>query len=236
MKKAGISAKAVFDKVVECELPVNGVKHIKAEITPDTAKEFTVKVNTADDSDSYADDGIFKLSAAFSSLEVKAEKTDKDTLAVTVTNNGTAAGSDDITISELMTGRVLDTISFKDIAAGKSSTQSIDLTKYDTATGGITLRGSGPSAETVLYNAMADVESVPAEYKLGDVNNDGKVDAKDATMVLVYYSQVSTGGDGELTENQKKAADMNGDSHIDAKDASVILAAYAAASTGGASK
>ena len=233
---AGEDGKAVFDKVVECELPVNGVKHIKAEITPDTAKEFTVKVNTADDSDSYADDGIFKLSAAFSSLEVKAEKTDKDTLAVTVTNNGTAAGSDDITISELMTGRVLDTISFKDIAAGKSSTQSIDLTKYDTATGGITLRGSGPSAETVLYNAMADVESVPAEYKLCDVNNDGKVDAKDATMVLVYYSQVSTGGDGELTENQKKAADMNGDSHIDAKDASVILAAYAAASTGGASK
>ena len=233
---ADADGKIVFDKVIECVIPVNGVKHVRAEITPDTAKEFTFTVNTADDSDSFADDNTFKLSAAFSVLEISAEKTDKDTLALTVTNNGTAAGSDEIVVSELVTGRVLDTVSFKDIAAGKSATQNIDLTKYAVTTGGITLKGSGLSAEKVLYNAMEGVESVPAEYKPGDVNGDGNVDAKDATMVLVYYSKVSTGGDGGLTDDRKKAADMNGDSFIDAKDASAILAAYAAASTGAVTK
>ena len=50
-------------------------------------------------------------------------------------------------------------------------------------------------------------------------------------MILVYYSKMSTGGDGGFTEQQKKAADMNGDSYIDAKDASAVLAVYAKAST-----
>lgn len=229
---AGEDGKAVFDKVVECELPVNGVVHVEGEITPDTSKEFTVSVNTAEDTDTFADDSTFKLSAEFSVLDISAEKTDNNTLAITVANNGTAAGSDDITVSELMTGRVLDTVSFNDIAAGESSTKNIDLSKYDVATGGITLKGSGLSAEKVLYDAMSGVEASAEEYKLGDVNNDGRVDAKDATMVLVYYSLMSSGKEGNLTDVQKKAADMNNDSLIDAKDASKILAIYAAASTG----
>ena len=232
---AGEDGKAVFDKVVECDIPVNGIAHIEAEITPDTSKEFTVTINTADDGDTFADDSTLKISAEFSVLEISAEKTDKDTLALTVANNGTATGSDDITVSELITGRVLDTISFKDIAAGKSITQSIDLTKYDVTTGGITIKGTGLDAEKVLYNAMSDVDIAPAETTLGDVNNDGKVDAKDASMVLIYYSLMSTGEEGNLTETQKKYADMNEDSLIDAKDASMILAVYASASTGGSS-
>ncbi|MDO4863569.1 MAG: dockerin type I domain-containing protein, partial [Ruminococcus sp.] len=233
---AGEDGKAVFDKVLDCELPVNGAAHVKAEVTPDTAEELTISVNTADDGDTFADDSTYKLAAAFSVLEISAEKTDNNTLALTVTNNGTAAGSDDITVAELMTGRVLDTVSFKDIAAGKSATQNIDLTKYGVTTGGITLKGSGLSAEKVLYDAMSDVDITPTETKLGDVNGDGKVDAKDATMVLVYYSKMSTGEEGNLSDEQKKAADMNGDSLIDAKDASKILAIYAAASTGKASE
>ncbi|MDO4863696.1 MAG: dockerin type I domain-containing protein, partial [Ruminococcus sp.] len=70
-------------------------------------------------------------------------------------------------------------------------------------------------------------------FALGDVNEDGKVDAKDASKVLVYYSAVSTGAEGGLSEVQMKAANVNGDAKIDAKDASRILVYYAAASTGG---
>ena len=233
---AGEDGKSVFDKVIECSIPVNGIAHVKAEFTPDAAKEFTFKVNTADDSDKYADDSTMKVSTAFSVLDIFAEKTDKNTLALTVSNNGTATGSDDITVAELITGRVLDTISFKDIAAGKSVTQNIDLTKYDVTTGGITLKGTGLGAEKVLYNAMSDADVVPKEYTLGDVNNDGKIDAKDASMVLVYYSLMSTGDKSNFTEAQKKAADVNNDSLIDAKDASKILAIYAEASTGASAK
>lgn len=70
-----------------------------------------------------------------------------------------------------------------------------------------------------------------ADYLLGDVNEDGKVDAKDASAILAEYSIMSTGGDGNFTASQKQAADVNADTKIDAKDASSILSYYAMAST-----
>ena len=63
------------------------------------------------------------------------------------------------------------------------------------------------------------------------MNEDGKVDAKDASLVLVAYAKVSTGADNGFTEKQSKAADVNEDGRIDAKDASAILEYYAMAST-----
>ena len=67
--------------------------------------------------------------------------------------------------------------------------------------------------------------------QLGDINGDDKIDAKDASAILVEYSKMSTGGDGELTAAQKSAADVNGDGMVDAKDASAILGYYAFVST-----
>ena len=63
------------------------------------------------------------------------------------------------------------------------------------------------------------------------MNEDGKVDAKDASMVLVAYAKVSTGSEDGLTEKQRAAADVNADGKVDAKDASAILAYYAFVST-----
>ncbi|MBP5363265.1 MAG: hypothetical protein J6Y71_09640 [Ruminococcus sp.] len=68
-------------------------------------------------------------------------------------------------------------------------------------------------------------------YNLGDVNEDGKVDAKDASLILVAYAKASTGGEDGFTEFQKLAAEVNGDGKIDAKDASFVLAYYAMVST-----
>ena len=68
-------------------------------------------------------------------------------------------------------------------------------------------------------------------YMLGDVNSDGKVDAKDASLVLVEYSKRSTGGTGDFTNTQQLAGDVNFDGKIDAKDASYILSYYAYVST-----
>ena len=80
------------------------------------------------------------------------------------------------------------------------------------------------------------VEEMPqqgqtADYTLGDVNEDGKIDAKDASQILVYYSKMSTGAEGDFSDTQKAAANVNNDDKIDAKDASFILAYYAMAST-----
>ncbi|MDO4864080.1 MAG: dockerin type I domain-containing protein, partial [Ruminococcus sp.] len=94
---------------------------------------------------------------------------------------------------------------------------------------------SGVAAEAVTQK-IDEVKAIMLEdpepdYVLGDVNSDGKVDAKDASLILVAYSKVSTGGEDGFTEQQRLSAEVNGDGRIDAKDASSILAYYAMVST-----
>lgn len=68
----------------------------------------------------------------------------------------------------------------------------------------------------------------------GDPNDDGRVDAKDATFVLKEYALRSTNVEAEpLPTEIKNAADVNLDGFVDARDASTILAYYAYLSTGG---
>jgi hypothetical protein len=66
----------------------------------------------------------------------------------------------------------------------------------------------------------------------GDVDGNSKINASDASLVLMEYSALSTTGISKLSERQKKAADVNGDNSVNASDASKILAYYAAVSTG----
>ncbi len=68
-------------------------------------------------------------------------------------------------------------------------------------------------------------------YMLGDVNNDGKINAVDASEVLTYYAMISTNQNGDFDEAQKLAADVNNDGKINAVDASCILSYYAYTST-----
>ncbi|MBR6069919.1 MAG: hypothetical protein IKP78_04945 [Ruminococcus sp.] len=67
---------------------------------------------------------------------------------------------------------------------------------------------------------------------LGDCNGDGKVDATDASAVLKYYSELSTGGSA-WTADKTAAADMDKSGKVDATDASYILGFYSLISTGG---
>ena len=79
--------------------------------------------------------------------------------------------------------------------------------------------------------------AVPAEKGLkvdcGDVNQDGMIDASDASQILAIYAVYSTGGTPEETEQQLLLADVNADGMADASDASTVLAYYAYLSTGG---
>ncbi len=54
----------------------------------------------------------------------------------------------------------------------------------------------------------------PGEPGSGDVNGDGKVSLKDASLIQKYYAGLI-----DLTEDQKKAADMNGDGRVNLADA-----------------
>lgn len=72
-----------------------------------------------------------------------------------------------------------------------------------------------------------------AAYTFGDVNNNGYVDAVDASLILSEYANNATHKGGTFTEEQRKAADVNHDNYVDAVDASYILAYYAYTSTSG---
>lgn len=77
-----------------------------------------------------------------------------------------------------------------------------------------------------------DINSAtPNKYSLGDVNNDGRIDAVDASSVLSYYAIISTNKDGSYNNDQMEAADVNHDGQINAVDASCILSYYAYVST-----
>ena len=68
---------------------------------------------------------------------------------------------------------------------------------------------------------------------LGDVDENGSVNAGDAAEVLIAAAKIGAGMDAGLTDTQRIAADVNGDGAINATDAAVILQ-YAAAIGSGA--
>lgn len=59
-----------------------------------------------------------------------------------------------------------------------------------------------------------------ADTGRGDVNGDGRINTKDATLIMQYYA----GWDVEINLN---AADMNGDDKVNTKDATLIMQYYA---------
>ena len=84
----------------------------------------------------------------------------------------------------------------------------------------------------IKINGEKKTTSVPpAEYTLGDVNNDSQINAVDASSVLTYYARISTDQNGGYTEDQELAADVDNDGLINAVDASNILSYYAYVST-----
>ena len=69
--------------------------------------------------------------------------------------------------------------------------------------------------------------------KLGDVNNDGLINAVDASLILSEYASVSAGRKSKLKGEQATAADVSENGIIDAVDASLVLKYYVYLSSGG---
>ena len=70
-------------------------------------------------------------------------------------------------------------------------------------------------------------------YMLGDLNEDGVVDASDASLALSDYANFSSGKGHILEHILIVAGDANFDDILDASDASLILSYYAYKSSGG---
>ncbi len=119
------------------------------------------------------------------------------------------------------------TDSFGEITCGDNASMGAEAIR-------IPVKGEPVNAAlTVSREGMRDneitVEVMAA--KLGDADYDGRVDAKDASLVLVHYSLQSTGRGSAIGKPCELFADYNKDGDIDARDASGILAYYAKMST-----
>jgi hypothetical protein len=81
------------------------------------------------------------------------------------------------------------------------------------------------SAETTAETVTAETETTAATesaataptYELGDVNKDGKVNVRDATVIQYYAAKLY-----ELDDEQLKLGDVNNDGVVSVKDATLI--------------
>ena len=95
---------------------------------------------------------------------------------------------------------------------------TINVTGYNKA---------GESYADPVYVA-ANKKSVVSEEKIGDVNDDGKVDISDSTLIMEYYSSSLAGFQMDTSETFIRSyADVNDDRSIDISDATFILKYYA---------
>lgn len=127
-------------------------------------------------------------------------------------------------------------------AVDKSAAGSYDVTIYN----------KNQSFTFVTYRTDNSPEYTPSSEKyklicnelrvnvsdrlLGDVNNDGKINAVDASTILSAYANVSTNKPSGLSEEAMASADVDGDRKINAVDASNVLSFYAYQSTATADK
>ena len=98
----------------------------------------------------------------------------------------------------------------------------------------VPMAASATEGEVITY---VDEKGNERSFKGGDVNEDGYIDARDATIVLCYYADISSAdAEGrELTdfpflEGVKKYGDVNEDGWINAMDSTWILNYYSAVS------
>ncbi|MBD5159050.1 MAG: hypothetical protein HDT23_02235 [Ruminococcus sp.] len=80
-------------------------------------------------------------------------------------------------------------------------------------------------------NFASECKFMTVGERKGDINDDGLIDAVDATLVLEHYASMSTEKTGTIAEDKLFCADYNGDGLIDAVDATAILMYYAEMST-----
>ncbi|MCI5910114.1 MAG: dockerin type I domain-containing protein [Oscillospiraceae bacterium] len=107
-----------------------------------------------------------------------------------------------------------------EITAISAGTVTITVINSDGETDVITITVKGLSLET----------TTPTENKsLGDINSDGKIDSKDAVIVLKSYAEKLA---GNPTKDDTSAGDVNGDGEVDSKDAVIILRYYASVIAG----
>ena len=172
-------------------------------------------------------------------LTARAEET--TTTASTSSVTTTAQTSSSVAKSTTTTKAVATTTAKTSTAKSATTTKAtvtttakISTVKSTTTTKAAATTTTQTSASITKSNTETSTtaNAVKTDFILGDVNDNGIVDAVDASAVLTYYAMTSTGKEGGFTESQLKAADFNNNGTVDGIDASAILSFYAKNSVG----
>ena len=117
---------------------------------------------------------------------------------------------DDKISKDIKENGVLVTLTFKLLPIFTSGTADVTVTPDKSNTFNVDLD------EISLRGSSGKISLGSASSSSGDVNDDGSIDGKDATLLRRYVS-----GWANITIN-KSAADVNGDGEIDGKDATIL--------------
>ena len=110
------------------------------------------------------------------------------------------------------------------------TTKPIKITPV-TVTSVTTATTTVPTESTTTTSTTSTSTPVSSNADAGDVNNDGIIDARDASAVLTYYAKSSAGAEiADIEMFNAEKADYNNDGIIDGRDATEILTYYAKSS------
>ncbi|MCR4644158.1 MAG: endonuclease [Oscillospiraceae bacterium] len=89
-----------------------------------------------------------------------------------------------------------------------------------------------PDSDGKATCVFCGTEYLAEQKGLGDLNEDGIVNASDAALILIAAASIGAEGSSGLNAAQEQAADVNGDGIINASDAAIVLIYAAAAGAG----
>ena len=165
--------------------------------------------------------------------------TAKPTTTTVKTTTTTAKPTTTTTVKTTTTTAMPTTTTIKTTTTtAKPTTTTVKTTS---TTEKLTTTTAKPTATTTKLTTTLNTTTQPpvtttkaTDVNRGDIDDNGTIDAIDASVALTIYALRSTNGDVSMySEKQLQAADTDKNGTVDAIDASYILSYYAYISTGG---
>ncbi len=132
-----------------------------------------------------------------------------------------------VTSAEVKANDALETAPPETVLTTTTTTITTTATTTTTATNATTTTSpitttAIATTETTATTTETETTPIEVEIVLGDVKEDGEINAEDAAMILVEAALIGA-GETSFTDRQNAAADINGNDVPDSEDAAYIL-------------
>ena len=182
--------------------------------------------------------GYIKIGEKRATTTVTTTTTTAKSTTTTVKTTTTTAKPTTTTVKTTTTTAKPTTTTVKTTTTTAKPTTTVKTTS---TTEKLTTTTAKPTATTTKLTTTLNTTTQPpvtttkaTDVNRGDIDDNGTIDAIDASVALTIYALRSTNGDVSMySEKQLQAADTDKNGTVDAIDASYILSYYAYISTGG---